>query len=276
MPDFPKLPIINPPGTSPPELPILKPDGPRLTLREKYGALYYLGVAGLAVSLALVATFAYGVWALRDIWGAVYILHDDSRAEPDRIRAAWAIARHPSVNDRMRSDMALRTTLPKLARYILAEGLTSESIQADPKGYALMVARSEGWPDWFRLLMARPMAYGVVEGYQIPWGPLDLIRQHNDPALALWATFTRSAMAPGDPLALQALRQAAARGDRYAPLASLLESAARAEGPARARKLDEATRWLRDHYPEAAEVWKGWREEDGRIVEVPPSGSVAG
>ncbi|WP_435007136.1 hypothetical protein P12x_004510 [Tundrisphaera lichenicola] len=269
MPDFPELPIIPPSKNPFPELPVITPDPPRKSLREKYGGLYYLGIAGLVVSLFLVTSFAYGVWALRDIWTAVYTLHHDGRSEPDRIRSAWAIARHPSVNDRQRSDMALRKTLPKLARYVLAESLTSESIQADPKGYALMVARSEGWPDWFRLLMARPMAYGVGEGYQISWEPLDQLRQHKDPAIALWATYTRAAMAPGNPQALKALQEAAARGDRYSPLAALLEAAALTEGADRVEKLDEATRWLRDHHPEAIEIWKGWAEKDGKLVQVP-------
>jgi len=40
MPDFPELPIINPPGRPTfPELPIVTPGPPRMTLREKYGGL---------------------------------------------------------------------------------------------------------------------------------------------------------------------------------------------------------------------------------------------
>ena len=92
MPDFPKLPIITPPGNKFPELPVITPDPPRLSLREKYGALYYLGIAGLAISITLVAGFAYGVWALRDVWSAVYVLHHEGKPEADRIRSAWAIA----------------------------------------------------------------------------------------------------------------------------------------------------------------------------------------
>ena len=276
MPDFPKLPIITPPSNKFPELPVITPDPPRLSLREKYGALYYLGVAGLAISIALVSSFAYGVWTLRDVWSAVYTLHHEGKPEAERIRSAWAIARHPSVNDRQKSDIALRKDLPKLARYVIAEGLTSQSIQTDPKGYALMVAKSEGWPDWFRLLMARPMAYAVGEGYRIPWEPLDLLREHKDPAIALWATYTRAAMEPGDAPALQALEQAASRGDRFAPLAALLESAARNQGDGRVQKLDEATAWLRTHHPEASEIWKGWTVKDGKLVETPSAGSPGG
>ncbi len=267
MADFPKLPIITPPGGGPfPELPILAPDPPRMSLREKFGGLYYLGIGGLVVSILLVGSFAYGLWATRDLWTAVYVLHDDGRAAPARIQAAWLVARHPAVNDRQKVDIALRKTVPDLARYIVAEGLTPEAIRADPKGYALMVARSEGWPDWLRLVLVRPLAYGVGEGYRIAWEPLDQIRAGPDPALALWATYTRAAMAPGDRPALQALEDAVRRDSPVRPLAALLVAAARAEGEGRVRKLDEATAWLRAHHPPVAAIWKGWREEGGRLV----------
>ena len=156
---------------------------------------------------------------------------------------------------------------------MIAEGLTPEAIRADPKGYALMVARSEGWPDWLRLLMARPMAYGVGEGYRIAWEPLDLLRGNEDPAIALWATYTRAVMAPGDPPAARSLEEAAARPGPLQPLAALLDAAAKAEGPARSGSSTRPTRWLRTHHPEAAEIWKGWAEKDGQLVETSPGGS---
>ena len=268
MPDFPKLPIVTPPNNSFPKLPIVTPDPPRLSLQEKYGGLYYLGLAGLAIAVSMVAIFGYGVWALRDVWSSVYVLHHDGRSEPERINAAWTIAKHPSVNDRQRSDIAFRKTLPPLARYIIAEGLTSEAIRADPKGYAVMVAKSEGWPDWLRLLMVRPMAYGVGEGYRIAWEPLDLLRENPDPAVALWATYTRAVMAPGDPSAAEALERATRQEGTVQPLARLLDGAAKADGDARVAKLDEATTWIRTHHPEAKTVWNGWAERDGKLVQV--------
>src|SRR5258708_2484140 len=161
MPDFPKRPIITPPGQKFPELPVITPDPPRLSNQEKYGSLYYLGIAGLVLTIAMVLNFAYGLWTTRDYWMAIGVMNRADRPEPERIRAAWTVSRHPTANDRNRSDFALLKTLPDLARYVLAEGMTSEAIRNDPKGYALMVAKSEGWPDWLRLLMARPMAYGV-------------------------------------------------------------------------------------------------------------------
>ena len=267
MPDFPKLPIITPPPKNPfPDLPIITPDPPRLSLAEKYGGLYYLGIAGLAVAITMVGIFGYGAWTLRDVWSSIWVLHDSERPEADRIRAAWLVAHDPGVNDRQRSDIAFRKTLPPLARYIMAEGMTPEAIRADPKGYALMVARSE-WPGWLRLVMVRPMAYGVGEGYRIAWEPLDELRANPDPAIHLWATYTRAVMPPGDPAVAALLAEAAKQDGPFRPLATLLDEAARAEGVARVRKLDEATAWQRTHHPEAAGLWKGWAERDGKLVE---------
>jgi hypothetical protein len=275
MPDFPKLPIITPPDNSFPELPIITPDPPRLTLAEKYGGLYYMGLIGLAILVMLVALFGYGIWATRDLWGAIIVLGNPGRPEADRIKAAWVVARHPSANDRQRSDLALQKPFPPLARYVVAEGLTSESIRADPKGYAVMVAKSEGWPDWLRLLMVRPMAFGVGEGYRIPWEPLDLLRANPDPAIALWATYTRAVNPPGDASAAQSLGESVSKAGPFQQLAVLLHDASKAEGAARVRKLDEATAWLRKHHPESAKLWKNWEERDGKLVETstsPPGG----
>ena len=266
MPDFPELPIITPPGKPFPELPVIDPGPPRLTLREKYGGLFYAGVAGLALSLGLVTNFAVELWRSRALWSAIYVLHEARRPDADRIRAAWVAAHHPSINDRQRSDIALRKDLPPLARYVMAEALTSEAIRSDPKAYAVMVARSEGWPDWLRLLMARPMAYGVGEGYRIAWEPLDELRGRADPAIALWATYTRAVMAPGDAPAARSLAESADRPGPFQPLAALLHAAAQADGEARVRKLDDATRWLRAHHPEAREIWAGWSEDGDRLV----------
>ncbi len=266
MPDFPKLPIITPPAkNSFPDLPIVTPDPPRASLAEKYGGLYYLGIAGLIVSLLLVGTFGYGLWATRDVWAAVYVVNDARKNEAKRDEAAWMLAHHPAFNDRQKIDHAFRKTLPDLARYIMAEGLTSESIRSDPKGYALMVAKSEGWPDWLRLVLMRPMAYGVGEGYRIDWQPLDELRGHPDPAIRLWATYTRAVMPPGDPQVGQILQNEANREDPFRPLAALLTEAAKAEGDARVAKLNEATAWLRTNHPAVAPLWRGWTVRDGKI-----------
>ena len=269
MPDFPKLPIITPPRPPFPELPIITPDPPRLSMSEKYGGLYYFGVVGLVVLMTIVIVFGYTIWVTRDFWSAVIVVHDARRPEADRIRAAWVVAHHPTGNDRQRSDIAFRKDLPPLVRYIVAEGMTSDAIRTDPKGYALMVARSEGWPPWLRLLMARPMAYGVGEGYRIAWEPLDQLRAHPDPAIALWATYTRAVNPPGDAPARGSLAESTARPGEFQGLARLLDAAAKAGGEERTRKLDEATAWLRSHHPASATLWEGWDEREGKLVERP-------
>jgi hypothetical protein len=268
MPDFPELPIL-PPSKPFPELPIVTPDPPRATLREKYGGLYYLGVGGLVFATFLVLTFVVGVWITRELWLGVLVLHDTTKPEAERIQAAWTVAHHEATNDRQRIDIALRKELPDLARYIVAEAMTSESIQADPKAYAVMVANSEGWPPWLRLALIQPMAYGVGEGYRIAWEPLDKLRANPDPSTSLWATYTRAVMGPGDAPARDVLVQAAQKDGPARDLARLLEAAAASEGDARVARLDEATRWLRTHQPEVAPLWKGWEVVEGKLARAP-------
>ena len=87
-----------------PELPIVTPDPPRLSLREKYGGLYYLGIAGLAVSIAMVVDLrARALGDPRPLVGRLRPARP-GRPEPERIKAAWAVARHPAANDRQRVD----------------------------------------------------------------------------------------------------------------------------------------------------------------------------
>ena len=269
MPEFPKLPIVEPPKPFP-SLPIVTPDPPRKTLAEKYGGMYYLGIGGLVVSLLLVGGFAYKVWETRAIWVAVYILSDETRPEIERDLAAWQVAQNPAVNDRMRSDLGFRKDLPDIARYVILERMTSEAIRSDPKGYAVMVAKSEGWPVWFRLLMARPMAYGAGEGYRIAWEPLDQLRQNPDKATALWATYTRAVMGTGDASAAGVLAEATRSDGPNRELAILLDAAAKAKGDERVKKLDEATGWLRHHHPIAARIWDGWEVRGNELVRVAP------
>ena len=162
-------------------------------------------------------------------------------------------------------NLVLNKRLPDLARYIIGEGLTADSIQADPKGYALMAARSE-WSDWLRLLVARPMAYAVGQGYRIPWEPLDELRKRSDKAIVLWMTYTRAVMGPGDEPARRQLREVAAQPGGYQGLARLLDEAAAAGGAERVAKLDAATAWLRVHHPPSAQIWDGWEVRNGEIA----------
>ena len=267
MPDFPKLPIITPPPAQKfPELPILEPDPPRMSLREKYGGLYYFGIGGLIFSTLLVGSFFYQLYQTRDLWAAVYVLYDLNSSDPERYEAAWLIAHDEDANDRQRMNFALQKTLPDLARYIIAEGLTPESIRADPKEYALMTARSEGWPDWLRLMVARPMAYAVGQGYRIAWEPLDELRARSDKAMVLWMTYTRAVMGTGDVAALKQLHDASEQPGPYRGLATWLNQAALASGDERIAKLDEATAWLRANHPPCAQVWNGWEVRNGGLA----------
>lgn len=244
-----------------PSLPIVTPDPPRRSEGERYGALFYLGAGGLVVLVALIGWFAWGAWTLRDVWSAVYVLNDPNRPEPERVAAAEALARDPRVNSRQLWDLSLSRVPPGRARYILAEALTAEAIEADPSGYALAVARSEGWPDWLRLLLMRPMAYDDGR-HGLPPAPLAELRVHRDPAIALWAAYIQ-AVARRDREAAEALGRAADRDDPTAPLASLLLDALRADSPAgRRASLDRATAWLRAHHPDALRVLGGSRLDD--------------
>src|SRR5262249_25275901 len=149
---------------------------------SRYGGLFYLGIAGLLVLLALIGWFGYGVWTLRSVLERGYVLHDRSRPQAGRIPAALGFGHDPPVSGRQRWDIGLERDLPPLARYVVAESLTPEVYANDPRGHALAVARSQGWPDWLRILLARPIAYGAGRGIVFPSEPLQELMQNPDPA----------------------------------------------------------------------------------------------
>jgi hypothetical protein len=274
MPPPSDLPIVNPdpPGDGKPlpSLPVLPVDATHRTQAEKYGGLYYLGIAGLIVLVALVGWFAYGIWSHRDVWARIYVLHDRSRPEAERIQAALALGGDPRVNQRQYWDICVRDVgLPALARYLIAEALTAEAASADSRGYALTVARSEGWPNWLRLLLLRPLAYRAAEGGSIAPGPLAELRGHPDPMIGLWAAFAQAASAADGAAARQVLQREAQGDGPGRELARLLLEALAAEGAARIRALDRATLWLRRHHPEAARLWAGWAVQGDRLVPEP-------
>jgi hypothetical protein len=251
------------------DLPIITPGPPRKTTAQKYGGLFYLGMAGLVVLIALIGWFAWGIWSLREVFCRIYLVNDPRRPESERIEAAFALSRDPRVTPRQRWDLSLSRTPPPLARYLLAESLTSEAIEADPKGFAAAVAYSEGWSDWLRLLLIRPLAYGAGEGEELPAAPMEALQKDPDPILALWATYARAAMPRGDESAASALARSARDAGPNRELAAMLLDALRSHQPDRNAQLDRATRWLRTHHPGAARLWRTWEERDGRLIRVP-------
>jgi hypothetical protein len=227
----------------------------------------YLGIAGLAVLAGLLAWFGWGVWSHRAVWTNVYVLHDPSRPEAERVAAAYALAHDRGVNQRQLWDITLRRTLPPLGRYVVAEGLTDEAASADPTGYGAAVARSEGWPVWLRLLLTRPLAYRAALGKPVPRNYLIELTRCPDRATSLWATYALAAGPDGDAPSREALARAAQSHEPEQPLARWLVTALDARRlEERLEALDAATVWLRDHHPEAARLWEGWRVEGGRLV----------
>lgn len=261
-PRFPDLPILNPGEVPTPAAP------PARGQREKYGALFYLGIAGLALLVVLIAGFGYGLWSNRDIWADVYVLNDAKRPEADRLDAAFRLGRNPRFDDAAKMEMSLRKDLPPLARYLLAESVSTDPVAHDPRSYSLAVARSEGWPDWLRLLLECNVAFGAGRGYEIPPEALDDLRRHPDPMIGLWATYARAMLSRGgpDPALVTELENDARAPGANGELAGMLLAAARAPGGERERRLDLAVVWLRRHHPQAADIWRGWTIRDQHLV----------
>jgi len=171
-----------------PSLPIVTPDPPRRSESEKYGDSTTSGRSpGREPGVGCL--FCIWAWSLRAVWSNIYVLHDREAPEAARVQAAYALSRDLRVNQRQYWDMCLRTPLPPLARYLLAEALTAEAASSDPRGYAAIVARSPDWPDWLRLLLTRPMAYAAINGVVFPRESIDILAHHEDPAIALLADF---------------------------------------------------------------------------------------
>lgn len=258
-----------PPPPRFPTLPIVTPEPARRGASERYGALFYLGVAGLAALVGLITWFGWGLWSLRAVWTHVYVVNDTRRSDTDRVRAADALARDPHVSQAQLAEVALNRSLPPLARYLAAEALDADASQVDPRAYGIMVARSEGWPDWLRLLMVRPLAYSAAVGRSVDRNALEELAARDDRALALWARYALAASGR-DPRSESLLREAASAPDDPGPLARRLVAALDAPRAAdRTAALDDATRWLRTGHPGAASVWAGWSVHEGRLVREP-------
>jgi hypothetical protein len=263
----------EPQGPVFPELPIVNPSVPeRRGEAARYGGLFYLGIGGLAVLVILIGWFAHGVWSNRDVWADVYVMHDAHRPEQDRLAAAFRLARGGRVAGDQLMQMSLNRDLPDRARYLLAEAVGTALVARDPRSYALAVARSPGWPDWLRLLLSRPLAYGAGHGYAIPPAALYELAGHADPMIGLWASYALAARPGDDSHRRSALEKESHSGSVNGELAALLLAALDATEPDRSVLLDRASIWLRHHHPQAALIWKGW--EFGDRGPVPPGWSV--
>ncbi len=256
-------------GESPngfPKLPILDSRVPARSQREKYGGLFYFGIAGLVIVAGLVAWFVHGVWELRVVGAHIYVLHDPKRTERERIQAAFELSRDPRVTDSQLMEMSLRRDLPDLARYLLAEAVSTNEVARDPRGYALTVARSPDWPDWLRMLLARRLAYGQARGYAIPSAALTELSNHTDTMIGLWAACALALTPGAERWPITRLEQAARIADDPGELASMLLAVIAAAPGERERRLDEATIWLRRHHGQASKLWQGWEIREGRLI----------
>ena len=238
MPSFPELPIIQPPPPPAPE---------RKTQAEKYGGLFFLGIGGLLALVLLVGWFAYGLWSLRDVWANVYAVNDPKRPDRERIEAARVLSKDPRVSQRQLWDLALSRVPPPAARYLLAEALTGEAAEDDPRGYVLAVSRSEGWPGWLRILLARPVAYAAGEGKRFPEGSLVELSRNTDPVVSLWGVYALAVSSSNPGPWLTSLRRSAESAGPLRDFARLLLEAAESRQPDRDEALDRATLWLRGY-----------------------------
>jgi hypothetical protein len=254
---FPQLPIISQPGPAP------------RSEREKYGTLFYLGILGLVVVLALVSWFGYRAWSLRDVWANIYVLSDPRELEPKRIQAAQKIGHDPRVEQRQLWDLALNRTLPPLARQMLAEGIGSELVAEDPQTYVTAVARSPDWPGWLRLALARPLAYAATDGHTISRERLGELCRRGDPTLRLWALYALALQPRPDPQTVVELKLAARSPGPEKELAQLFLAAVESDKVSRLRALNEATLWNRAHHSETLTVWHASKADDGTSATVP-------
>lgn len=256
---FPALPIVTPDAFAFPTLPIVTPGPPRKTSAEKYGGLWYLGLGGLAVVIALIGWFGYGVWSLREVWANIYVLHDDSKPKAERVRAAFRLAEDGRLTQANLVELVQRGEMPDLARYVLAERLAADSIAGDPGVYALDIADKPGRPAWLRALLVRPLALKAGSVRRYPVVPMDaLIEGDADPLVRAWADCARALTRQGDPAALARLRALAREPGPARDVAAILVESIDAKPKERPAIFERATRLMRTVTGGPAEVWEGW------------------
>jgi|GEM_PF-3596081 len=180
--EFPKLTIL--PDFSP-------PPQPRLTNSEKYGSLYWMGIAGLIASIMLVSWFAVNLWMMRDVWQAIYVLHDADSPVDARVQAAEFLSTDPRMEPSQIQPMIFRKSLPEKARYILAEHL-DKALSAKDAGEMLQLLSTEGPtspPNWLRGHLARLAVITLKPDSSFPVTTLTKFIADPDPVVADWAAF---------------------------------------------------------------------------------------
>ncbi len=111
------------------------------------------------------------------------MLHDPKRRESDRVQAAFRLSRDARVNDGQRMEMCLRRDVPDLARYLLAEAISTDAVASDPRSFC---AGRGPQPGLARLAAASAGAAADVRGvrgYAIPREALDELAGHSDPMI---------------------------------------------------------------------------------------------
>jgi len=158
---FPKLTIL-------PDTPA--PAQPRLTMAEKYGSLYWLGISGLVFSIGLIGWFGWNLVAMRHVWQAVYVLHDTDSPLPERLGAVDVLLKEPRVQPAQIQPMMFRPTLPDKARYLLAEGLPKAVSPGDARQMLSVLAtkNASSPPNWLRGHLARLAAVTIPPGDRFP------------------------------------------------------------------------------------------------------------
>lgn len=246
--EFPKLTILN-------DLP--ERTEARLSTAQKYGSLFWLGVSGLVVTVLLFGWFGTQLWSMRDVWRAIYVLHEESLPVAQRLEAAEFLARDPRVEPGQIQPMTFRKSLPDKARYLLAERL-DKALTAKDAAQMLKLLGTTGPnspPNWLRGHLARLAAVSVRADSRFPAGLFEQLMLDDDPVVANWAAFalTRPANDEVNVLGRGKLGQWSQAGSA---LSSALLTASQASGVAQTMALHQAVQAMRQATPQNQEIMK--------------------
>lgn len=233
--EFPKLTVL-PDSEGPPQQ-------PRLTNFQKYGGLYWLGIAGLVSSLLLVGWFAVNMWLMRDVWREIYVLHNEDLPEARRIAAAEFLANAPDIEATQIQPMIFRRPLPEKARIILAESLKQADNAASARQMLGLLA-TEGATSpqpWLRRHLARLAAITIPVDSRFPANTFEKHLSDDDAVVADWSAFALTRQ--NDPLLRKkGVDWLESRSGDDTKLAEALLAAVRGVDLSRSLALEQATR----------------------------------